>query len=188
MNPAREIPVTTVIRLTPVTGKEQQLLSWFDDIAIDAARFPGHQGSGLYMSMTPGDKQWLSIFTFDTLEHLDAWLQSATRANHLVAGAMLFNENVHRDQLVGLEFWFEDHALPKPVPPPKWKMALITGLIIFVLLNTLIAWFSLALASLHLPRLLISICSIALLISLMTWIVMPLTTHALRKYLTATKK
>lgn len=182
----RTIPVMTIIQVTPMKGKEQQLLAWFNDIASDAARFEGHQGSELFQTMTAGGKEWLSIFTFDTFQHLDAWLHSEIRANHLTAGAALFDEQVRRQQMVGIEFWFEYKDRPQPgLPPPRWKMALVTGLVIFVLLNTLIAWLSNGLARLHFPLWAIKLCSVGLMISLMTWIVMPWVTRILRKWLMA---
>ena len=179
------IPVTTIIEVTPVKGKEQQILAWFDDIAFDAARFEGHQGSELFQTMTAGGKQWLSLFTFDTFQHLDAWQHSDIRAKHLAAGAALFDEEPRRQQMVGIEFWFEDRDRHTPGPPPRWKMAIVTAVVIYVLLNTLIAWLSSGLARLHVPPWLIRLSSVGLMISLMTWIVMPWTTRILRKWLTA---
>ena len=146
------IPVTTIIRVTPVKGKERQLLAWFDDIASDAARFEGHQGSELFQTMTAGGRQWLSIFAFDTFQHLDAWQHSEIRANHLTAGAALFDEQVRRQQMVGIEFWFEDRDRLKPGPPPRWKVAIVIGIVILVLLNTLIAWLSNGLTRFHFPN------------------------------------
>lgn len=179
----KEIPVTTMIQVTPVKGKEQQLLAWFDDIASDAASFEGHRGSELFQTMTAGGKQWLSIFSFDTFQHLDAWQYSTIRANDLSAGAGLFDEGVRRQQMVGIEFWFENRDRLKPGPPPRWKMAIITGIVIFVLLNTLIAWLSNVLARLHFPIWVINLCSVSLMISLMTWVVMPWMTRIFRKWL-----
>ena len=179
------IPVTTIIRVTPIEGKERELLAWFDEIASDAARFEGHQGSELFQTMTAGGKQWLSIFTFDTMQHLDAWQHSDIRANHLAAAASLFDEKVHRRQMVGIEFWFEDRHRFKSGPPPRWKMAIVTGIVILVLLNTLIAWLSNVLVRFNFPIWLIKLCSVGLMISLMTWIVMPWMTRIFRKWLMA---
>jgi uncharacterized protein len=179
------IPVITIIQVTPVEGKEQELLTWFDDIASDAARFEGHQGSRLFQPVTGSGKRWLSLFTFDTFQHLDAWQHSGIRANHLAAGAELFDEQVRRQQMVGIEFWFEDKDRLKLGPPPRWKMAIVTGVVILVLLNTLIAWLSNGLTRLHLPSWVIRLCSVGLMISLMTWIVMPWMTRILRKWLVA---
>jgi antibiotic biosynthesis monooxygenase (ABM) superfamily enzyme len=179
------VPVTTIIRVTPVKGKELQLLAWFNDIASDAASFEGHQGSELFQTVTAGGQQWLSLFAFDTWQHLDAWQQSAVRARHLAVGAVLFDEQVRREQMVGIEFWFADRGRLKPGPPPRWKMALVSGLIILVLLNTLIAWVSEGLARLRCPLWIIGVCSVGLMISLMTWIIMPWVTRVLRKWLMA---
>jgi len=136
-------------------------------------------------TMSVGGLQWLNLFIFDTTTHLDAWLHSEVRANRLAAATGLFDEQVKRQQMVGIGFWFDDEDQPKSVPPPKWKMAVITGVIILVLLNSLIAWFSAGLDRLGIPRWIIGICSVALLISLMTWAIMPWVTRVLRKWLVA---
>lgn len=180
----RVIPVTTIIQVTPVKGKEQQLLAWFEGIASDAVRFEGHQGSELFQTVTAGGREWLSLFTFDTPQHLDVWLHSAIRADHLAAGAALFDDQVRRQQMVGIEFWFEDRDRGKP-GPPRWKMAMVTGIVILVLLNTVIAWLSNGLMRLHFPLWAIRLCSVGLMISFMTWVVMPWVTRVLRRWLMA---
>jgi len=178
------IPVTTVIRVTPVAGKETQLLAWFDGIASDAARFEGHQGYELFQTMATGRKQWLSVFTFDTFQHLDAWQHSDSRTHHLAAGAGLFDEQIQRRQMVGIEFWFEDKGRTKPTPPPKWKMAVVSGMIILLLLNTVVTWLSTGLNRLQVPGWIIGICSVGMMTGLMTWFIMPWVTVILRKWLT----
>ena len=177
-----EIPVTTIIQVTPVKGKEQELLAWFEGIASDAAHFEGHQGSELFQTANVDGRQWLSIFTFDTFEHLDVWQHSGIRANHLIAGAALFDDQVRRQQMVGIEFWFQDRDRGKP-GPPRWKMAIVTGIVILVLLNTVIAWLSIVLARFQVPFWAIKVCSVGLMVSLMTWVVMPWVTRILRQWL-----
>jgi hypothetical protein len=39
-----------------------------------------------------------------TFQHLDAWQHSAIRADHLAAGSALFDDQVRRQQMVGIGF------------------------------------------------------------------------------------
>ena len=166
-------------------GKGEELQRWFAIISDLAARFEGFQAAQLFETVADGGKEWLSIFTFDTPGHLDAWLNSTERKDQLAAGADLFHPELARQQMVGLEFWFDDPKGVSSVPPPKWKMAIVTGVIILILLNTLISWLSALLARLHFPGWTIGICSVGVLICLMTWLIMPGVTRVLRVWLRA---
>jgi antibiotic biosynthesis monooxygenase (ABM) superfamily enzyme len=178
------IPVTVATRLTPVRGQEDKLRAWFKDIASDAARFDGYLGSDLFQAISgQGECLWLSIFTFDTPERLETWMQSEVRAGYLATGVELFGNTAQSQQLVGIEFWFDSFNKPGIVPPPKWKMALVSGLVILVLSNTMMPWFSAAMNRLHVPLWVTAACSTGLMISLMTWAIMPWVTRALRGWL-----
>jgi antibiotic biosynthesis monooxygenase (ABM) superfamily enzyme len=73
-------------------------------------------------------------------------------------------------RISGLEGWF---SLPGrgPTPPPRWKMALLTGAVVWVLITVLLALATPLLASLVLP--LRALVTAAVLVMLMTYVVMP---------------
>lgn len=117
--------------------------------------------------------------TFVSAEERDAFYQSPTfkawdeRVKPLTEG-----NPVHR-QLTGLEAWFRD---PKG-PPPKWKMAVATYLGVVPVVMGLALTLGPLIRSWNfvLNNLVFNACVVALL----TWVVMPLVTRALRRWLQA---
>ena len=82
------------------------------------------------------------------------------------------------------QHWFQmpkRHAPGAPQPPPRWKMAMITWLAIFPLINVL----NLVLAPLlgGLPAIVRTLVSTAILVPLMTWVVMPAMTRLFLRWL-----
>jgi hypothetical protein len=49
--------VTTFLRVTPISGKEEQLLKWFHTITSEAETFQGYEGSELFQPC-PGSGEW----------------------------------------------------------------------------------------------------------------------------------
>ena len=110
-------------------------------------------------------------------------MRSDVRSSRLALGEGLFDQAVRRERMIGIEFWFQDEGLLKKFRLSKWKMALVSGVIILVLLNTIIVWLSTALSRLHFAPWMISFLSVGVLISLMTWIIMPWITRILFNFL-----
>jgi uncharacterized protein len=99
-------------------------------------------------------------------------------------------------KFTGLEFWFtprsasrteseanNNEALSQPVnlPPPRYKMAIVTSGIVFVLLNTLIPQIELLTAPR--PLLLSSLLGVIIMVFLMTYLIMPSITRLLKPWL-----
>lgn len=70
-------------------GREADYLVWEQTISAAAARFPGYRGSEV---KPPNDVQpdWVVVYTFDTVPHVQNWLNSATRQRLLDQAADLF--------------------------------------------------------------------------------------------------
>jgi antibiotic biosynthesis monooxygenase (ABM) superfamily enzyme len=90
-------------------------------------------------------------------------------------------QRVDVQQLSGVEPWF---ALPGPgtfVPPPRWKMAIVSWLVAFPLIQALNASLGLWLAPL--PALVrVAVSGLAMIV-IMTYVAMPLLTRALARWL-----
>lgn len=179
----QHIPITTIIRVLPKEGCKEQTLSWFYAIAESASHFRGHLGSEVFETVNRvGQKEILNVFSFATYENLLVWENSEERKKWLEAGKNFFTEKKEKLQLTGLEFWFENKPSTKK-PPAWWKMMAITTTIIFILLNTLAPVCHRLFAALHLPALLISLLSVIILVSLMTWLIMPFVTKLFADWL-----
>ena len=93
-----------------------------DSLGIDVVR--GHSGGlGLFTS----------VLRFASTEQLQHWLDSADRrelvqqAQHLLADGDQTEINADR------EFWFTPQDGGAPTPPPRWKQACVTFLVILPL-------------------------------------------------------
>lgn len=119
------------------------------------------------------------VYRFASQATLDAWETSAERHHLLEEGAELM-ETVAAQRVSGLETWF---SLPGMLtkPPPKWKMFLVSGVVIYllqVLEYTVLGRFVI---DWPLPvRLLFMSFPVT---AIMTWLVMPRASLVLRRWL-----
>ncbi len=103
-----------------------------------ASEFPGHLGVDVFRPQSASAGEYRTVYRFDTAEHLRAWLDSdehtawMERAEPHVIGPM------HTSFVTGLETWF---TLPGQfgMPPPPYKMALLTWITIFPLITAIVA-------------------------------------------------
>jgi len=129
--------ITTVVTRTVRPGNEQAYENWLHRVGQTAHRYAGHQGIDVLRPRTPGGRDYVLIFRFDTLEHLDAWNASDER-NALVAEANELCEGTPEVQrLTGMEGWFTLPGAPVVKPPTRWRMAVVTWLAAFPLIQIL---------------------------------------------------
>lgn len=169
-------PITTIIRVLPNEDCKAQTLNWFQSIAESASHYKGHLNSEVFETTNQiGQKEVLNVFRFDTYENLLAWENSEERKRLVEAGKAFFKETGEKLRLTGLEFWFENKPSTNK-PPARWKMMVITSITIFILLNTLVTFCQKLFTALQLPVLLRSLFSVIILVSLMTYLIMPFLT------------
>lgn len=60
-----------------------------ESLQAAAATFPGHVGSELQPPSEAHPEDWITVYRFDTREHLDGWLDSAQRAAMMQEGVRL---------------------------------------------------------------------------------------------------
>lgn len=110
------------------------------------------------------------IFRFDNYDNLKAWIKSRDRQYWLSQAQHLVQSEPHVQQLNGLEAWF---SLPgKPLKtPPRYKTALLTWAVVYVLINLLNSFLTPLLG--NLPPLIISLVISVTMVILLTYIVMP---------------
>ncbi|HEX8698808.1 MAG TPA: antibiotic biosynthesis monooxygenase [Myxococcaceae bacterium] len=172
-------PVTVIVSRRVKPGTEARFEEWLRGVTAEAMRFPGHLGVNVIRpsSATAGD--YVLIFRFDTYGHLQAWEESSVRAEWLSRATEFTVGEARIRRVNGLEFWFD--APGQPRPPPRHKMVLVTVLGIYPLLIFVLP----ALRSLlrALPDLLAALVSAGVMVSLMTYAVMPLLTRLLAPWL-----
>ncbi len=165
-------PPATVDILKPVKpGCEAAFEVVLADLIEAAKAFEGHLGVNVFRPGDHAHPEYRIVFKFDRISHLKQWETSpirqklVERANRLTVGQGQFSV------LTGLETWFTLPIQPGLTPPPRYKMMVITGIAIYVLIN-LIGTFIVPLI-LFLPLLLRTLVVTALMVALMTYVVMP---------------
>lgn len=160
-------------------GQEAAYEAWLQRAIAAARRFPGHSGAEV-LRPSGDDRHYVLVFCYETFEQLLAWEQSLERAALVREVEALTDGLPVVQRSTGLEGWF---TLPgQPVfPPPRWKMALVTWLVAFPLIQVLGLVWSPVLA--QAPPLVRSAVVGASMVVTMTYAAMPVVTRALRIWL-----
>jgi antibiotic biosynthesis monooxygenase (ABM) superfamily enzyme len=168
---------TQVITWNVIPGEEAAFEAWAHDMTNLATRQEGHMGAAWLRPDAPGGAYHV-VFRFTTTELMERWMGSDERARMVAKLKGIATEQGRRQ--TGLETWF---SLPGQtiVPPPKWKMALVTFAAVYplsILFNWLVApsvngWFTVWRAALF---------PLAL-VPLLTFVVMPRLSRLLKHWL-----
>jgi len=171
--------VVTSRRVKP--GCEAAFEHWLEGIGNEAARFPGLIGRRITRPTDHDHPEYVVVFKFDTYEHLRAWTESAERKVWLEQVKPIVLDDFKETVLTGLERWFTLPTRPNVSPPPRFKMATVTLLVVYPLSLGLSTGLGPWLGPLPTPLrgLVISVA----LILLMTWVVMPRATRLFEKWL-----
>ncbi|MEU8690687.1 antibiotic biosynthesis monooxygenase [Streptomyces sp. NPDC048665] len=97
MNTARNVntaknvaAATAIIGQKVLPGAEEDFASWQADLNTAAASYPGFLGAETSRP-TPLQPDWVVVYRFDSVPHLQTWINSATRQAYLDAGAGYFD-------------------------------------------------------------------------------------------------
>jgi len=173
-------PVTTTVTRRVKTGHEAAYEQFLEGIIGAASLFPGYLGVEVFRPESPGS-EYRIVYRFDAADHLRLWLDSDEHASWLERAEPHVAGPMRTQFLTGLESWFTLPGRPGAPPPPPYKMALLTWITIFPLITGVIVVLGPLLEGVSLvPRLAITT---AVTVPLMTWIVMPRVTRALRGWL-----
>jgi uncharacterized protein len=172
--------VTVVVTHRVAPEDVDEFLAWQRRMTESERDFPGFGGSELFRPVPGAQEDWTTLFRFDTEEHLNAWLESPERKRLLEEGTRFQDFELRRiASPFGSWFAFGDDV--EAEAPAQWKTALsvLVGLYPTVVLLTLgisEIWED---GELWETLLLGNVLSVALL----TWVVMPIVTRALRFWL-----
>ncbi len=164
-------PITAVASRQVKPGREREFEEWVHGILAAANKFPGYLGSEVFRPNRPEDDEYRIVFRFDRESNLHAWEISEERHRWLKRVRPLLKEEEKVSVLTGLETWFTLPSKPAEPPPPRYKMAVVTWLAVFPLMTTIF----LALGSVlnGFPLLLRSLVLTAIMVTLMTYVLMP---------------
>jgi hypothetical protein len=180
-------PVTVIVTRKAKKGKIDEFEEWMDGIIHEAMKFEGHMGVNIIRPPDLSDPEYVIIFRFNTYENLAKWEKSEVRKEWLKKSLDVAEGDAVVQKQTGLEFWFTPRSSDNmpAIPPPRYKMAIVTGGIIFVMLNTLIPLIRQLTVDLHF--LLSTLVAIAVMVPLMTYLIMPSVTRLLKPWLSKPK-
>ncbi|MUL36629.1 antibiotic biosynthesis monooxygenase [Gloeocapsopsis dulcis] len=172
--------VTAIISHIIRPGREQGYEEWFHGIATAARKFKGHLGVNVIRPRDREHLEYVAIVRFDRYSNLKTWLESDIRREWIERLQPLIEKPEAVQTLTGLETWFTLSDKPLKSLPPRYKMALITWLGVFITLAIL----SRLLSPLSgLPVLLHQLITTGLVVALLTYLVMPRLTQLFRQWL-----
>ena len=173
-------PVTTTVTRRIKPGHEAAYEAFLAGISGAARTFPGHLGVEVFRP-TPGQGgEYRTVYRFDSLAHLQGWLDSPERAAWLARAEAHVAGPMRTQVLTGLESWFTLPSQPG-VPPPPYKMALVTWATIFPLITGVVVATAPLLGPL--PLVVRLAVTTGVTVPLMTWVVMPRVTRLLHRWL-----
>lgn len=179
---------TSVILTAVESGAEQAFRDWNARITAAQSVWPGYVGCALQPPVEGVQDQWVTVVSFDSDEHLDAWLQSDDRAALIEESEAFARDTAMRRVHSGFEGWFDIARPAGVVRPAPWKLnwLILAGLYPIVMLeilfmNNKLLWMNLAFSNLIGNTLSVAILGwpvLALLTKVMGWWLQPSPTAA----------
>jgi antibiotic biosynthesis monooxygenase (ABM) superfamily enzyme len=171
--------ITTILKIKYKEGFKEECLQWMHETASIASRFSGFLEKNICIS-AESERELINIFIFSSNECLQVWENSDERMLQNEKSEPFVEEIKQKMQLAGLEFMF-----PTVKAPKRWKMVIITVCVIFILLNILVPVLQQFFTLLHLPALLKSLFGVIVMVSLMTFLILPILSKLLSRWLVA---
>jgi hypothetical protein len=163
-------PVTVDVIRQVKPGFQKEFERVLTELIVAAEQFEGHLGVNVFRPSDPANLEYRIVFKFDHLSNLRRWEESPTRQRLLEEANRLTIDAGQYRILTGLETWFTLSTQRAIVPPPRYKMLLVTCLAAFPTAN-LINFLMQPLS--FLPQLLQTLIGMVTLLTLMTYVVMP---------------
>jgi antibiotic biosynthesis monooxygenase (ABM) superfamily enzyme len=175
-------PPTTVDVLQRIKpGCEAAFEAVLAELIQAAMAFEGHLGVNVFRPSDPAHPEYRIVFKFDRISRLRQWEESPIR-RRLLQRARQFTEGTGQYAvLTGLETWFTLPSRPGLPAPPRYKMMVVSGITIFVLIN-LINFLLMPLIG-SLPVLLRTLLVTVIMVAIMTYVAMPSMTKLFRGWL-----
>lgn len=124
--------VTLVVRHRIKAGHEPAYENWLRRTVSIAAQADGHLGVDVHRSRHDGLQVFTCVLRFCNTDAMQRWLDSAQRRTLLEEAAHMLADGDQTEVAAHKEFWFAP-ALDDAPPPPRWKQAVVTLLVILPL-------------------------------------------------------
>ena len=174
-------PVTVSIARKIKNGYEKQYEAWEKAIIKEASKFSGYMGTSFLKPNSATKHRYIIIYRFDSYENACTWEDSDIRKKWLDEVEPMLMEKPEHQKKTGLEVWFELPEIETTKPAPRYKMAIILTVILYILSVGLNIILKPILKDVPLPINILVVLVINVI--LMTWVIMPKVTYWLRHWL-----
>ena len=130
-----DAPATVDILQRVKPGCEAAFEVVLADLIEAAVGFEGHLGVNVFRPTDQVNPEYRIMFKFDRISHLKQWETSAIRQKLLKRASRLTVDSSQVSIFTGLETWFTLPQQPGMPPPPRYKMMVISGITIYVLIS-----------------------------------------------------
>lgn len=172
--------VTVVITQVVKPGCETAYEAWLKEITRVSRTYVGHLGTNVIRPQVGVRNEYVIILRFDDYKNLKVWMTSRDREYWLNEGKHLLESDPNVQEICGLEAWFSLPGQPLKTPP-RYKMALLTWVAVYVLINVLNTFIVPLLRGL--PPLIISLIITIIMVALLTYVVMPRVSRLFNRWL-----
>jgi antibiotic biosynthesis monooxygenase (ABM) superfamily enzyme len=161
--------VTVVVSRRIFPGHEKEYEEWVRRLVAAATEAPGNIGATILIP--PPGKPGLNhvVLRFADQASVHAWEDSYIRQK-LTYEADAFSRR-SRQEATGLETWFSIPECPELEAPPRWKMAIVTFIAVYLLSIIIIPVQEIFFKSANFY--LLNILTVVLLVGILTWAIMP---------------
>ena len=185
---ADNLPVITIVELIPKVPLEGEALGSLQSMIHAASQFEGYVAADVYKKLKDGTvAEYAIILQFDRYSNLYLWNNSLERKQQIALSKHLFAQVKPELALIGLFFWFANKRSGNSLPI-KWKMMVITVIIILFMLNMVMPLLDHLFGYFGLTGLLKMLLSVMVMVSTMTYLIMPAINILLYPWLFKNKK
>jgi len=175
-------PITALIVRTVRPDRRHDFEDWIVGMNQIAREFEGFLGVNIIRPENAAHLEYAIIVRFDDYEHLRTFMTSTEREDYLQKSESMTIGELSVQEMSGLESFFSLPGTQKEsLAPPKYKMAILT---ILVLYPTLLGLSALIALIFHgFPRPVLILITLIVLVPIMTYFIMPWVTQLFRFWL-----
>jgi uncharacterized protein len=177
--PGSREPATAVFARRVKPGRGTQYENLAREMVETSKAFPGQLAATVLHE--PDSPDYTLVYSFTDRPALQAWLDSPERRRLVRQADRLADQHLRLPPLTGLETWFTLPHRATIKPPPRWKMWLVSLLAIYPLVVTFQA--TIVPTIKNWPLLVRSAVLPLTLLTLMTFVVMPVVTRVVQPWL-----
>lgn len=126
--PGPDEVVTLIVKHRVKAGFEVPYEAWLRNIVKVAAQNVGHLGVDVVRGKNAGLDSYTCVLRFCSTEAMQNWLDSPQRQKLVDEAAPMLADGDQTEINPVNEFWFAPD--PQSAPPPRWKQAVVTLLVI----------------------------------------------------------